>query len=109
MSQDAPIRRLEIVRGHNFESRCFIELRRIVGRGRFIFPRPSMNMVDIVWTQKSPPANGDYELSVGDQTVNVRYAGGRWMGSTYKPSAARLKSHPQIALGRTRPASNNAT
>lgn len=82
-----PIRRLERIRGSNFETPCIIELR-----------RNTTNLVDVVWAQTRPPENGDYELSVGAQEVRVRYLDGDWLTSSYEPSEARLRAHPQVVF-----------
>lgn len=110
MKADEPIRRLEMIRGPGFESICIVELNRIAGRERCSRPRPPLNVVDIVWTQKSPSVDGDYSLSVGAQTVNVHYSYSRgvWMGTTYTPSLARLKAYPQAVFNSWRPRSANA-
>jgi hypothetical protein len=105
MREAAPIRRLEIIRRHNFESRCIIELRRIAGFGTFNRRRRPVHLVDIIWHDTNPPLQADYELTVGAQTVKVRFARGVWIGSTYSPHAARLKKHPQAALDTSRTAS----
>lgn len=108
MSEAAPIRRLETIRRYNFESRCIVELRRIVGFGTFKRRRRPVHLVDIVWNETNPPLEADYKLTVGAQIVTVRYVRGAWIGSTYSPYAARLKAYPQAAFDPSRAASTNA-